>query len=410
MADTKIYNINNHIKKELYNEFKGSERKKTIILDNGKKYLLKLSDPVREKNRNLSYINNAYSEYLGCKIAKIIGLPVQNVILGEYTYKNKNGETHTRPACLCEDLRKDNEILLEMDTLSLSNYEDIPKELSFENINNKINHIKGLNNQELKDFYYDMFIFDALIGNTDRHNGNWGIITDKFSSHVRIAPIYDCGSSLLSLIGDNDFPLNNKDNLYLNICSAVSYNNKKINYKDYLANVRNQDVDTALLRLVPKINLEEINDIIVNTSDFSNQRKLMYSEFLNKRYNNIFIPALQNIFKIDEIKAEYENIDLFSFYKNNIEHVAKTDLYKKTNILFYDKVYELMRVNKKYALILNNDTCIGLLPIRSNNKEISKAITVLSNSNSLILKLISKDYPNIRDNDIEKEGLDYADD
>lgn len=46
---------------------------------------------------------------------------------------------------------------------------------------------------------------------------------------------------------------------------------------------------------------------------------------------------------------------------------------------------------KRENLILNNDTCIGLLPIRSNNKEISKAITVLSNSDNLGLELISKD-------------------
>lgn len=111
-----IYNINEHIVKELYNEFKGSERKKTVILDDGKKYLLKLSDPTRELHRDISYINNAFSEYLGCKIAQVIGLPVQNVILGNYKYKSRNGDICVRPACLCEDLRKNNEKLIEMDT------------------------------------------------------------------------------------------------------------------------------------------------------------------------------------------------------------------------------------------------------------------------------------------------------
>ena len=139
-----IYNINKHIKRELYNEYKGSERKKTVLLDDGKKYMLKLSDPIREKGRNVSYINNAYSEYLGCKIAEIIGLPVQNVILGNYTYVNDIGENHTRPAVLCEDLRADNEMLLEIDTLSLSNYEDTTRELTFSNINNKIKDRKSV--------------------------------------------------------------------------------------------------------------------------------------------------------------------------------------------------------------------------------------------------------------------------
>ncbi len=79
-----MYDINNHIKKELFNEYKGSERKKTVILDNNKKYMLKLSDPIREKGHRISYINNAYSEYLGCKIAKSIGLHVQEVITRKY--------------------------------------------------------------------------------------------------------------------------------------------------------------------------------------------------------------------------------------------------------------------------------------------------------------------------------------
>ena len=315
-----IYNINKHIKRKLYNEYKGSERKKTVILDDSKKYMLKLSDPIREKGRNVSYINNAYSEYLGCKIAEVIGLPVQNVILGNYTYTNDVGESHTRPAVLCEDLRADNEMLLEIDTLSLSNYEDTTRELTFSNINNKISHIKGIDTSELKEFYYNMFIFDALTGNTDRHNGNWGLITDKFSTYLKIAPIYDCGSSLLPLLGDNELPIKDKESVYLSICSIILEDKKKINYLDYLINTRNPDVDAALLRMIPNINLNKINDIIIDTPDFSNNRKVMYSELIDKRYNNIFIPALQNIFNVDKPRNfDYDGVDLFSFYKDNIE-------------------------------------------------------------------------------------------
>ncbi|TCU66892.1 hypothetical protein EV204_1132 [Tissierella praeacuta] len=33
--------------------------------------------------------------------------------------------------------------------------------------------------QKLKDFFWDMFIADAFLGNFDRHNGNWGILIDE---------------------------------------------------------------------------------------------------------------------------------------------------------------------------------------------------------------------------------------
>lgn len=392
MSKKEIYNINSHIKKELNNEYKGSERKKTVILNDNKKYLLKMADPIREKGRNISYINNAYSEYLGCKIAESIGFPVQHVILGNYAYQNKNGDTHIRPACLCEDLRADNEILMEIDTLALSDYEDVSKEVSFSNINNKINHIKGINTEEVKRFYYDMFIFDALIGNTDRHNGNWGILADKYADYVKIAPIYDCGSALLPLVGDNDLPLENKDNTYLNIYSVITDNENKINYKDYLINVRNKDTDNALLRIIPKINLERINNIIISTPDFTDKRKLMYEELLDKRYNQILIPALQNIFEINKYNDKYKNVDLYRFYKDSIKPISDLEYQVPATCKIYDKEYNLMRISKKYAIFIDNGICTGLLPIRSNNNEIAKAISVLLNKNIISLSEIERDY------------------
>lgn len=45
---------------EEINNFSGSEKKKTLIYDN-KKYLVKFPDPIREKNKNISYISNAFS-------------------------------------------------------------------------------------------------------------------------------------------------------------------------------------------------------------------------------------------------------------------------------------------------------------------------------------------------------------
>lgn len=47
-----------------------------------------------------------------------------------------------------------------------------------------------------------MFVVDAFIGNTDRHNGNWGILANNETGTVRIVSIYDCGAALLPLIGE----------------------------------------------------------------------------------------------------------------------------------------------------------------------------------------------------------------
>ena len=54
------------------------------------------------------------------------------------------------------------------------------------------------------DKFWDMFIIDALIGNTDRHNGNWGFLYHKLDKTMMFAPIYDNGSCLNPLLEDEE--------------------------------------------------------------------------------------------------------------------------------------------------------------------------------------------------------------
>jgi len=60
-----------------------------------------------------------------------------------------------------------------------------------------------------KDFYEpfcDMLVFDALIHNTDRHFGNFGLMVDSKTNRIlRFAPLFDHGISLISEAMDSDF-------------------------------------------------------------------------------------------------------------------------------------------------------------------------------------------------------------
>ena len=60
----------------IVNEFGGSEKKCTVIYNN-RVYMVKFPDPVRKKNNDLSYMNNAFSEDIGCKIFQTLGFDVQ---------------------------------------------------------------------------------------------------------------------------------------------------------------------------------------------------------------------------------------------------------------------------------------------------------------------------------------------
>ena len=103
---------------EELNNYKGSEKKKTLVYDN-KKYLVKFPDPIREKNKNISYINNAFSEYVGSNIFRLIGFKTQNTILGKYFYNGKE-----KIVCGCEDFTDNNNILYEFENLALSTNPD----------------------------------------------------------------------------------------------------------------------------------------------------------------------------------------------------------------------------------------------------------------------------------------------
>ena len=66
---------------EQLNRFGGYE-KKTTILYQGKRYMLKHPDPVREGKFKgaLSYKNNQFWEHIGCQIFKSCGFEVQDIL------------------------------------------------------------------------------------------------------------------------------------------------------------------------------------------------------------------------------------------------------------------------------------------------------------------------------------------
>ena len=58
---------------------------------------------------------------------------------------------------------------------------------------------------EYYDAFVDMLVFDALIYNTDRHYGNFGLLVDnKTNKPIKFAPLFDHGLSLFNYAMDDD--------------------------------------------------------------------------------------------------------------------------------------------------------------------------------------------------------------
>ena len=264
---------------EVLNSYSGSEVKKTIIY-NKKKYLVKFPDPVREKNKNISYINNAYSEYVGSNIFQLCGFNAQNTILGLYYYHDKE-----KIVCACEDFTDDIHELYEFEQIALSINPDKKIETEFYDIIEVLKSLKSKDN--ILDQFMDMFIIDAFIGNTDRHNGNWGFLYNKIDKTMRFAPIYDNGSCLNPLLEDKELESLSEEelkNISYNTYSCLKIENKKIHYFEFMKSRKCIECNEAIVRVFPRIDLNAIIDFISNVEGMSEVRKKFYIDVLNSRY------------------------------------------------------------------------------------------------------------------------------
>ena len=182
-------------KKKAYGGANGS--KLSIIYDN-QLYMLKL--PIHAiKNKNLSYSNSAVSEYLGCHIFNMLGIEAQETLLGSYKYHDKE-----RIVVACKDFVGLNNQLLDFASIKNqiidSNSNGYGTELT--DILMTIEKQTVIDQKILKDRFWEMFVVDALIGNWDRHNGNWGFLYNSMNDSISLAPIYDCGSCLFPQIDE----------------------------------------------------------------------------------------------------------------------------------------------------------------------------------------------------------------
>lgn len=308
--------------KEILSDYGGSEKKIKIII-NDENYLLKFPDPIREKKNTLSYVNNQFAEYIGCQIAKELGVPVQETMLGIY----RTGEKE-KVCVACRDFENDGLTLFEFSALANNiTSSDTKYTTKIEDVYEVINkHPLIIDKQKIIDGFWNIFVVDCLIGNPDRHLDNWGIVSDK-NGNIDIAPIYDCGSCLLPLYTKERMQnlLNEKTeikNEAYNVKSVYKLNDKRIFYRD-ISKIDNLDFKRALVRIGNRINLDKINEIILDTPYLSDVHKEVFIKCIEIRYNNIMKKEIEK-----ELHKSKENKSLLGTLKEtaieNIKNKSKT--------------------------------------------------------------------------------------
>ena len=294
-----------------YRVYGGSAGRKNGILFNGKNYLVKFPGSTSGmQNVAISYTNSPLSEYIGSHIYEFLGIPVHKTILGIKDNKI---------VVACEDFLGDADHLYEFVQLKVtftphfvdSNGEitngtgtDLQEILLTIEQHDMLKRVDGAGSR-----FWDMFVVDALIGNPDRNNGNWGIILhpDKTFS---LAPVYDNGNSFNNKWDDEKMrrvfenPEMMENEVSEGKTCVFTMKSKRINPYHLISNMEYGGCNEALCRLMPRIISEaerierfikEIPETYENLPVISKIQKTFFTELLRRRMKQIFVPAYNEL-------------------------------------------------------------------------------------------------------------------
>lgn len=283
--------------------YDGKNGNKISVVYNDELYMLKFP-ALRTRKVAMRYTNSCISEYIGCKIFESIGIPTQEVLLGTYT--TKAGKEKLVVAC--KDFAVNG--LIFQDFASQKNQfvdsEGNGYGTDLKDILATFNTQTAIDEKNLSERFWDMFIVDALIGNWDRHNGNWGFLYNSITDELTLAPIFDCGCSLFpqadeKMIKDT---LSNKDVLddkvFNRPTSAIMQEGERINYHKFISSCQNKDCNKALKRIFKRIDMEKINSIIDETPTITEEHRLFLKTVLAARKEKIIDFSYKLLCKLEK--------------------------------------------------------------------------------------------------------------
>ena len=284
--------------------YNGANGSKIAVDYNNEVYMLKFPPSGVGKPTELSYTNSCISEHIASSIFNLLGIRAQETMLGIYVVKGK-----TKTVCACKDFTASGKRLFDFCSMknTILDSDSNGSGTELEDIMDTIDKQQYIAPNVLREHFWNVFVVDALLGNFDRHNGNWGFLYDDDKNKAEIAPVYDYGSCLLPQADDKIMKnvLTNSSELHARIyefpTSVIKWNGRKINYYDFLSHAQNRDCNSALKRIVPRIDMGIIEQFINQVEGISDLQKDFYKQYLNGRYDLIIRPAF-------EIAMTMENI------------------------------------------------------------------------------------------------------
>ena len=270
--------------------YNGANGKKIAVRYEDAVWILKFPADAHDKPNDLSYSNSCISEHLGSSIFRILGIPAQETRLGVHV----NGKT--KLVCACRDFTSIGVRLHDfcsikntvLDTGSGGSGTEL------QDILDTIDQQSFLPPDEVRARFWQMFVVDALIGNFDRHNGNWGFLVNEQTGETHLAPVFDCGSCLLPQADErimqacltNEAEMNAR--IYSFPSSMIKTDGRKIGYYEFLHGTHPQELDDAVRMLLPRIKALDIATLIAQTPYLSDLQRTFYTTYLEARRKHLF--------------------------------------------------------------------------------------------------------------------------
>lgn len=287
----------------------GSDRKAGLIGPDGARYMVKYSEKQAPRNDlATSYVNNVVSEHIASRILGILGYPVHETALGTL-----NGEV----VVACRNFIPPGGELLEFERFMRRRYDshDIGRLPDIGQIYEilETDPVLSAQSDSFKACYWERFVGDALVGNFDRHKGNFGYLIGADDS-VSASPVYDNGSTLfpnLSEQGMRDVLADPKSimmRIELFPKAALEMNGKKVGYYDMMSSGIYDELTRAVVSTVPRIrdSMPAVRKFLDGCDFLSDTRKDFYGVMLAERMAFILEPAYEKCFsrRFDQVTRD----------------------------------------------------------------------------------------------------------
>lgn len=280
------------------------------IIYNGDAWIVKYPKSTRgfRQNKGLaSYTTAPLSEFIGSSIYKILGFDVHETILGK-----RNGKL----VVACKDFCAVRGQLVEMRTIKNAANRELSEKMETElhdsatgdrvNLEELILHFRYnpllKDMEEVKKRFWMCAVVDILIDNTDRNNGNWGLLYHEAGNFYTLAPVYDNGNAFANKASDAQLSQYSEDALLTTATgsrTAYEYQGHVLSAKKLLE-FPDEGLKEAILSVVPLIKdkfgsikdfMHSIPETCGNLSICSSVRRECYLRCMEYRLEHLLLPA-----------------------------------------------------------------------------------------------------------------------